>query len=671
MKRLLSLAALLAAAALPAAETSALWKQYCAERAAGKETFLPDFSYAGYGMGEKSISPAVETIFNVRDYGAVPDDDGDDMAAIQKAIDAASAAGGGIVFLPRGCYLLNSDRNRIGSLEITSSNIVLRGEGAGEGGTVLWQVHPFRNGKMDDPTRLHLKKAVVSVFSPAIRKLTDLPLLAKVTGTGTRGGFSLEVDDVSKFKPGDNVFLQAQNKAIIEEMTLPYEIEPEWTTTTRNRAPAIEIHRVAAVEDGKVVFAEPMRYTVRPEHGWKIFAAPLNARVGVEDIAFLGSAYAPYYHHRSDRDDVGWSFLRFRGVTDSWVRRCSFQNGSQIAYVSYSNYVSLLNMVVDGNPGHHIPRAVSFCYGLLGGFIRDRAGYTHGPSVSWGSVGTVYWHCDSRGSIDSHAGRPLATLFDNVSGGTIRSSGGLRDSPQHLRDLVIWNFRNTSDKFESYDFWKRGVSNRFVKPVIVGFHGNPAEFNLATVGVMESYGAPVEPASLYEAQLALRLGKLPAWVEEAKQTDRAMSAMKLPDPRNYRHIETFELLPLLSDLCDVSLRMYDSIPFELIPPAAPLPEVTGDQVMLSHAVYMLMNTISREHTEKGKRITAEPAERDGVSGIRIVLISGPFRKKTNLNAGGWFAAAEEYAAQLGGAITVPEREGKLRIELWIPLRPEK
>ena len=86
MTQLLSLAALLAAAALPAAETSALWKQYCAERAAGKETFLPDFSYAGYGMGEKSISPAVETIFNVRDYGAVPDDDGDDMAAIQKGI---------------------------------------------------------------------------------------------------------------------------------------------------------------------------------------------------------------------------------------------------------------------------------------------------------------------------------------------------------------------------------------------------------------------------------------------------------------------------------------------------------------------------------------------------------------------------------------------------------
>lgn len=142
------------------------------------------------------------------------------------------------------------------------------------------------------------------------------------------------------------------------------------------------------------------------------------------------------------------------------------------------------------------------------------------------------------GSIDSHAGRPLATLFDNVSGGTIRSSGGLRDYPQHLRDLVIWNFRNTSDKFESYDFWKRGVSNRFVKPVIVGFHGNSAEFNLATVGVMESYGAPVEPASLYEAQLGAAARKTSGLGRGGKanrpchERDETARSAQLPSHRN-------------------------------------------------------------------------------------------------------------------------------------------
>ncbi len=691
MKRLFSLATLLAVAVLPGAEpavkpvesaavpagvlaepagASALWKQYCAERAAGGETFLPDFSYAGYRNGEAAIAPKNGRVFNAADYGALPDDDKDDMAAIQKAIDAAAAAGGGVVFLPRGRYLLNSDRNNIGFLEISASGIVLRGEGAGEGGTVLWQVHPFRNGKMDDLTRLHLKQAVLMIRSPeASRKLSEQPSLATVTGRGARGGFTLEVDDVSRLKAGDNVLLYALNKSIIEEMTLPYEIEPEWTTTTLNRAPTIEMHRVAGVDGNKVTFTEPMRYAVRPDQGWKLLAAPLISDVGIEDIAFIGNAYAPYYHHRSDRDDVGWSFLRFRGVTDSWVRRCSFQNGSQIAYVGLSSYVSLLNLIVDGNGGHHIPRSVYFNYGMLGGFIRDRAGFTHGPSVSWGSVGTVFWNCESAGSIDSHAGRPLATLFDNVSGGTIHSSGGLRDYPQHLRDLVIWNFRNTSLKKDSYDFWKRGVSNRFVKPVIAGFHGAPADFNLDTVGVMESYGTPVEPASLYEAQLAQRLGKLPEWVDEVKKTDREMSAMKLPDPRACRHIETFEPLPLLQDLCEVSLRMHNPVPFELAPPASPLPEVTGDQVMLSHAVYMLMNTISREHTQTGNRISAEPAERNGVPGLRITLTSGPFGKAVNLASGGWFPAAEEYAAQLGGAIAVPEREGKLRIELWIPLRP--
>ena len=48
-----------------------------------------------------------------------------------------------------------------------------------------------------------------------------------------------------------------------------------------------------------------MRYTVRPEHGWKIFAAPLNARVGVEDIAFLDSVFVPTFT-AAVRQDTIW-----------------------------------------------------------------------------------------------------------------------------------------------------------------------------------------------------------------------------------------------------------------------------------------------------------------------------------------------------------------------------
>jgi hypothetical protein len=48
-------------------------------------------------------------VYNVKDYGAVADGSTDDRAAIQSAIDAAAAAGGGIVFMPAGTYVVGAN----------------------------------------------------------------------------------------------------------------------------------------------------------------------------------------------------------------------------------------------------------------------------------------------------------------------------------------------------------------------------------------------------------------------------------------------------------------------------------------------------------------------------------------------------------------------------------
>lgn len=71
-------------------------------------------------------------LFNVRDYGAVGDGTTNDVTAIQAAIDAAVAAGGGQVYLPAGDY-------KVANLITLYENIDLCGDGSG---SVIRPVYP-------------------------------------------------------------------------------------------------------------------------------------------------------------------------------------------------------------------------------------------------------------------------------------------------------------------------------------------------------------------------------------------------------------------------------------------------------------------------------------------------------------------------------------------------
>ncbi|HEC03672.1 MAG TPA: hypothetical protein ENI81_09070, partial [Phycisphaerales bacterium] len=64
-----------------------------------------------------------EPYYDVKAYGAVGDGVTDDATAIQAAIDAVEAAGGGIVYFPQGTYIIDA------VLTIDSDNVTLRGVG--------------------------------------------------------------------------------------------------------------------------------------------------------------------------------------------------------------------------------------------------------------------------------------------------------------------------------------------------------------------------------------------------------------------------------------------------------------------------------------------------------------------------------------------------------------
>jgi len=60
--------------------------------------------------------------YNVRDYGAVGDGTTDDTISLQATINAANAAGGGVVFIPKGTYLTTG-------IIVSSNNIKIEGQG--------------------------------------------------------------------------------------------------------------------------------------------------------------------------------------------------------------------------------------------------------------------------------------------------------------------------------------------------------------------------------------------------------------------------------------------------------------------------------------------------------------------------------------------------------------
>lgn len=93
------------------------------------------FYHSGYGgpLGWSAASPVTisrprpwpSAVYNVRDFGADGSATRDDTAALQAALDRAGAAGGGVVFLPRGRYQMN------GTLKLPRFT-VLRGDAASE-----------------------------------------------------------------------------------------------------------------------------------------------------------------------------------------------------------------------------------------------------------------------------------------------------------------------------------------------------------------------------------------------------------------------------------------------------------------------------------------------------------------------------------------------------------
>jgi hypothetical protein len=488
------------------------WRQFLADSAKGKHSGIPDFSYSGYKHGEVAVPEIAGPMFNVTDYGARPDAPTNSAPAIQRAIDACEAAGGGVVLFPNGVFLINDNQEATASaLRISGSRVVLRGAGIGADGTVLYSSSVIQP---EDPSKMYTGRPPLMIGAPPAKPLKK----ASVKAPANKGSFMLSLEEGHHFQAGDRLVLTMSRKGTnAASFVDPHAWETNWIRGIKIN----ELHEVASVEGSKIRLAEPLMIDVDAGRDWRVEEIHLLKEIGIENICFRGAWKEKFVHHRSWQDDSGWRGLVMNGCEDSWIRNCVFEDMNWAIEIKESRQITVEDVRFTGTPSHFGILAKG-TYGVLGLRVRDEAGHHHGPSVEGGACSTVYHECTwgADTSFDSHAATPYATLHDDNEGGLCLTGvgGNRRNFPHHLHDLILWNLHVPKTPPTPVIFWsvgKQSSPKTFVQVLLEGLHGAHVAIEDQPKVTNEAQGETVFPHSLWFAQLEYRLGHSPAFYGKA------------------------------------------------------------------------------------------------------------------------------------------------------------
>ena len=492
-----------------------VWKDFVEARENNTQSILPDYSYSGYYFSEKEL-PDISgyTYFNVTDYGAIAGDTIYDDTGIQAAIDAAAELGSpAVVFFPAGKYMVSSDNDVNKSIYINGDNIVLKGEGSGKDGTEIFM------DKMRVSNRHWQFRFQPDEFNTGY--------LTELVGEAKRGDFTVTVASAAKLFEGQSIFIHHKSEEFARAHYGNLELnETEWTRLFGEDGGMIlyECHIIDSINGNVLTFKNPIQVDL-PVLSEKYSIRNLKTieGIGIEDILFTsgwGAYPEEFVHHANDTVDYAWNAIQFKYVRNSWIRNCEFKDWTQVADFRESIGITVDNVLISGKRGHSswITRRN---YGVLVKDCMDEANHHHGPGVGYSGVSTVYlrYKMSENQAIDCHSGSPITTLMDDIDGGDFHTNGGPWESyPHHGRYLTFWNFVHKKSSSTSYNFWSVDVRKpaTYAEPFFVGFQPTHT-VNMQGVALDEMRGIEVEPRSLFEAQLALRLDQpdtTPTFIEK-------------------------------------------------------------------------------------------------------------------------------------------------------------
>ncbi len=519
--------------------------------------YLPDFSYAGYDYGVSPL-PQIDTVIDVADFGAVPDDGKDDSEALQSALAAAHAAQGPVrVQLGAGRYQLTE------ILWIERSGIVLAGMGSGDGGTELYMPRPLN--QMDDGGALdELREYLVRydkrerqananldvLFSecswsggfiwtrvPNGRHATyleeyDRPIeTVAAIESGSRGERVLTVPGAASLAVGDVLQIHWHNRAgengpLIAAMYGADRSEfpvgdRHWLLPDR---PLVrQATRIEAIAGDQVTIADPLLHDINSDLPAYFAAWEHLSEVGIQDMALVFPP-SPFFGHHNE---AGFNGIYFTGVHNGWISNLRIENADSGVLTDDLAAVTIANVVNEGDHMAHYGVHIGNVHNVLvtGNEVFNPTIHTF--SVNTQSTRSVYHRSTGweQPTLDQHAGANHQNLYDAMtvhvrpepaSGDRpatyelFKAGGAGYWLPGHGRFNTIWNLEVLVEGNAApgetvvVEEASGGPEAR-----VVGLHGNrPLQLDYTPTPYVElDQARPIAAPSLYEWQLRQRTGE--------------------------------------------------------------------------------------------------------------------------------------------------------------------
>jgi hypothetical protein len=476
---------------------SGLWGE-AGERwdAAGR---LPDFSFAGYGMGQRPI-PHPPVAANVRDFGAKGDGVSDDSRAFLEAIAAVKR---GAVAIPQGRYLLTQ------VLRIDRPGLVLRGEGPGR-------------------TTLYFPKSLREILGPAPASHGDNGYwswgggfiwltgedrgtrIADVVEPAKRGDHRLVLSTTDGLAAGQLVRLvqYATDGSLWEHLhTRPVEPGPDLVKWAHERLVDF-VTPILAVEQTAIIIERPLRVDVRPEWKPTVFShEPTVTEVGIEELS-IEFAPVPYAGHLVEPGNNG---IFLEHIHQFWI--CDVEildadSGIVSDGPSCFGTISGVRLANDRRAGeitgHHGISLEGPNDVLVTGF-RIETRFTHDLTVDALSNGNVF--SKGRGvdlCFDHHTGAPYENLFTDLDvgpGTRLWVNGGPAAGwgPHSAARETFWNIRATDQPMPI---------PAYPQLTIIAMSGvNRSEYSDHWIEAIDP--SFLQPQDLHLAQLRRRLSRVP------------------------------------------------------------------------------------------------------------------------------------------------------------------